>query len=234
MTPTKLRALLAAAAAWCALWAANASAQPEFPTRTTGTLEVELAGQAHEFHTFATDIPENVAEGIQDPAQRERLEKAAGTTEHTATWHVPEPIVMGNIVLSAANDMYVSLYGRVSEDRDAGLGELRIDFGLSLATLTVSDPAVVGISVRYYPESFSITDYYELTEGDLEVTSVEQVDERTLRVQGTFTGTFSFQTRSGVVAHNPNDTLATSGSFDILLVVGKRPLADVLTDTTGE
>jgi hypothetical protein len=228
------RLLTLAVAACVAFCVGSASAQPDFPTRPTGTIDVVLAGQPHAFHTYATDIPENVAEGIEDPTLRERLERAAGTTEHTATWNVPEPVVMGGVVLMAVNDMYVAIYGRASEDRDAGLGELRIDFGLGLTTLTVSDPAVVGISVRYYPESFSIADYYELTEGGLEIASVERVDDHTLRIQGTFAGTFSFQTRPGVVEHNPNDTLATSGRFDILHVVGKQPLADVLISPAGE
>lgn len=205
-----------------------AAAQSTWPTRETGAIEVSIAGEPRTFQTYAVDIPEDVAEGVQDPAVRERLEKAAGTTEHTATWNVPEPVMMGAIVLSASTDMYVSISARPTEDASAELGQLRIDFGLALGTLQLSDPAKVGASVRYYPKAFGLTDYYELTEGGLEVTQVERVDEHTLRIQGSFSGTFSLQTRMGRVEHNPADTLAASGTFDILQVVGSQALSEVL------
>lgn len=196
----------------------------------TGAVEVDLAGEPHVFRTYAVDIPEDVAEGIEDEALRARLEKAAGTTVHSATWDVPEPVMMNEMVLFEASDMYVAVTSRASADPDAGLGELRMNFGLNLATLALSDPAAVGISVRYYPETFTVADYYELTEGGVELVDVERVGERTLRIRGTFAGVFSFQATRGVVAHDPSDTLPATGSFDLLEVVGAAALSDVLVD----
>ncbi|MDF1523583.1 MAG: hypothetical protein P1P87_12320, partial [Trueperaceae bacterium] len=69
---------------------ATAHAQSEPVAWVTGTLEAVLDGAPRTFHAYAVDIPEDVADGVTDEVLRERLQRAAGTTEHTATWSVLE------------------------------------------------------------------------------------------------------------------------------------------------
>lgn len=216
-----LVALVALSSAWVV------RAQEGFVFHVTGDVDLTLAGEARAFHVYAVDVPENVAEGITDPDVRAALEAAAGTTEHGATWEVPEPVSIGGIALSSPTTMAVTVSARPTEDHAAGLGELRLRFELDLATLALSADAPV--DVWFFPEAFSIRDFFALTEGALEVTSVERVDDVTLRVVGSFAGLLSFQpTLLGGVNHDPDQTIAVSGSFDLREVVGARPLAEVL------
>ncbi|MFA7461105.1 MAG: hypothetical protein WCY60_08915 [Trueperaceae bacterium] len=208
-------------------WGGAALAQADWPSERTGTVEFELAGEPHTFYTFAIQIPENVAEGMPEGAVKDRLQAAAGTTEHSATWLVHAPVVMSGIVLSTPTEMFLTLSSRPTQDANAGLGQLIIDFSLSLRTLEQSDPGQFSSSIRYYPKAYSPRDYYALTEGGLVVTTVEQVDDYTLRVQGSFQGLFSFQESLVREAHNPADVLDASGTFDVL-VVGTRPVVEVL------
>jgi hypothetical protein len=134
---------------------------------------------------------------------------------------------MSGIVLSTPTEMFLTLSSRPTQDANAGLGQLIIDFSLSLRTLEQSDPGQFSSSIRYYPKAYSPRDYYALTEGGLVVTTVEQVDDYTLRVQGSFQGLFSFQESLVREAHNPADVLDASGTFDVL-VVGTRPVVEVL------
>lgn len=215
--------LVALASAWVA------QAQEGFVYRVTGEVTLTLAGEARTFHVYAVDIPENVAEGIADANVRARLEAAAGTTEHGATWEVPEAVSIGSIVISSPTTMAVTVSARPTEDRAARLGELRLRFELDLETLALAPGAPV--DVWYFPEAFSTRDFYALTVGALEVASVERVDDATLRVQGSIAGLFSFQaTLLGRLAHDPDATIAVAGSFDLRQVAGARPLAEVLPD----
>ena len=207
--------------------AGAALAQADWPSEHTGTVEFELAGEPHTFYTFAVQIPENVAEGMPEGAVKDRLQAAAGTTEHSATWLVHAPVVMSGIVLSTPTEMFLTLSARPTQDANAGLGQLIIDFSLSLRTLELSDPSQFSSSIRYYPKAYSPRDYYALTEGGLVLANVEQVDDYTLRVQGSFEGSFSFQESLVREAHNSADVMAVSGTFDVL-VVGTQPVADVL------
>lgn len=202
-------------------------AQADWPSERTGTVEFELAGQPHTFSTFAIQIPENVAEGMPDGAVKDRLQAAAGTTEHSATWLVHAPVVMSGIVVSTPTEMFLTLSARPTQDANAGLGQLIIDFSLSLRTLDLSDPGMFSSSIRYYPKAYSARNYYALTEGGLVLATVEQVDDYTLRVVGSFEGLFSFQERLVGETHNPADVLEASGTFDVL-VVGTQPVVEVL------
>lgn len=204
-----------------------ALAQADWPSERTGTVEFDLADQSHTFYTFAVQIPENVAEGMPDGAVKDRLQAAAGTTEHSATWLVHAPVVMSGIVVSTPSEMFLTLSARPTQDANAGLGQLIIDFSLSLSTLELSDPDQYSFSIRYYPKAYSSRNYYALTEGGLVLATVEQVDDYTLRVQGSFEGLFSFQERLVGETHNPADVLVASGTFDEL-VVGTRPVVEVL------
>lgn len=212
----------------------SAAAQAAWPSAQTGTVEFDLAGQPHTYYTYAIEIPENVAEGMAEGALRDRLAAAAGTTEHTATWHVDEPVVMGTIVLSSPTELSITLTARPTQDEAAGSGHLILNFSLSLSTLQLSDPERFPAAVRYYPESYGTRDFYALTEGGLVVTSVERIDDRTLRVQGGFEGTFSLQERLGAFVHNPDDVLPVRATFDVLQVVGTQSLDEVLTGESSE
>lgn len=126
-----------------------ALAQADWPSERTGTVEFDLADQSHTFYTFAVQIPENVAEGMPDGAVKDRLQAAAGTTEHSATWLVHAPVVMSGIVVSTPTEMFLTLSARPTQDANAGLGQLIIDFSLSLSTLELSDPGMFSSSIRY-------------------------------------------------------------------------------------
>lgn len=202
-------------------------AQEGFVYRVTGDVVLNLAGEERTFHVFAVDIPENVAEGVQDPEVRARLERAAGTTEHGATWDAPAPVSIGGIVISSPTTMSVVVAARPTEDRTAGLGEVRLHFQLDLATLTLPPTADAAVSVWFFPEAFASRDFYALTEGALTVTGVTPVDDVTLRIEGTLDGVLSFQASLAGIAHNPTDTLAVTGRFELHQVVGTQSLTEV-------
>lgn len=202
-------------------------AQEGFVYRVTGDVVLTLAGAERTFHVYAVDIPENVADGVQNPEVRARLEQAAGTTEHGATWAVPAPVSIGGIVISAPTTMSIVVAARPTEDRDAGLGEVRLDFQLDLATLALPPAADAPVSVWFFPEAFASRDFYALTEGTLTVTNVEAVDDATLRIEGTIDGALSFQASLAGIAHNPADTIVVTGRFELQQVVGTQSLTEV-------
>lgn len=218
---TRLAVALALAALGCA-----AHAQEGFVYHVTGVVVLTLDGAERTFHVYAVDIPEDVAEGVEDADVREVLERAAGTSEHGATWDVPEPVVMGTIVLSNPTSMAITVAARPTEDHAAGQGEVRLGFDLDLATLALAEG--VPVVVWFFPKAFSTRDFYALTDGALEVAVVERVDDVTLRIDGTVSGLLSFQERLGEITHDPNDTIAVTGRFELRQVVGTRPLTEVL------
>ena len=225
--PRSIHAVVSLLALVAVSSAAFVQAQEGFVFHVTGDVALTLAGEARAFRVYAVDVPENVADGITDPAVRAVLEAAAGTTEHGATWEVPEPVSIGGIALSTPSRMVVTVAARPTEDHAAGLGELRLRFELDLATLTLSPDAPV--AVWYFPEAFATRDFYALTEGALDVSSVERVDDVTLRIVGSVAGLLSFQpTLLGSIAHDPDDTIAVTASFDLRQVVGAGSLADLL------
>ena len=205
-----------------------ATAQADWVATQTGAVEFVLAGEGREFYTFALEVPENVADGMPEGPVRDRLEAAAGTTEHSATWSVSDPVVFGGVVLLDPADLQVTLGTRPTQDQHAGLGVMLLDFSLTLDGLELSDPVDFPWSLRFYPESYTVSDFYALTEGTFEVVSVERVDDVTLRVTGSFDGVLSRQARLGTAVHNPNDTLPISGTFDVRQVVGVKSLSEVL------
>ncbi|CAN5762154.1 hypothetical protein BH23DEI1_BH23DEI1_10320 [soil metagenome] len=194
-------------------------------THVTGSVDTVIDGRTHTFGTSATRIADDAGAGVENAAARAMLERLAGTTQHTATWLVMEPIVMGGVVMFAAEDMFISItaYG---EERS----QFSLEFGLVLETLELSDPDDVEILVKYFPERWGTSDFYALTEGALVIDLVERVDATTLRIRGSFSGTLSFQEQY-TVAHNPADTRSIAGTFDILEVGGSSALDMVLGAT---
>lgn len=195
-------------------------AQPGW--QQTGTIDALIDGRQFTFVTSSSKVPEDVADGVEDENVRAILEKVAGTTQHTATWMITEPFEMGGIVF-APSQMFASL--DASAEPLGGIGEFRIEFALDQETLTLDTE--MDIDIRFYPESWSVDEFYALTEGTMLLERVEVVDEQTLIMSGTISGVLSFQPGYSV-EHNPADTLLIEASFSIEQVVGSQLLLEVL------
>jgi hypothetical protein len=195
-------------------------AQPGW--QQTGLIDALIDGRPFSFATSSSKVPEDAAEGVENENVRAMLEKLAGTTQHTATWMITEPFEMGGMILLPAQ-MFASLDASAKEI--GGTGEFRIEFGLVQETLTLNPEA--DIDIRYYPESWSVSEFYALTEGTMLLERVEVVDGQTLAMYGTISGVLSFQPGYSV-EHNPDDTLPIEASFSIEQVVGSQLLLEML------
>ncbi len=197
----------------------------------TGTVDVVLGGEARTFHTHVQKVPENAAEGVENPDVRRMLERLAGTSQHTATWMAMEPIVMAGIVLYAAEELFITIGATVPMDAPGDVGEISLEFELDRVTLALNDSEDASIDFRFFPASWGFDAYYAASEGTFEllIDEVEQIDATTLRIRGSFSGTLSFQ-NSYQVAYNPDDTMSVSGTFDIEQVGGSSALELVLGD----
>ncbi|MBA2666245.1 MAG: hypothetical protein H0U69_04335 [Trueperaceae bacterium] len=194
----------------------------------TGVLQLELEGEASQFHTYSTLISEEMPDDVDNELAQEMLDDLAGTTQHTARWMVPETRMMGTIVLMKPTVMFVSISARPQGDDRTPGRQIMLDFGLDLATLELAESA--SATIRYYLEGYTTSDYYALTEGGLEVTSVERIDEHTLRITGAFAGAFTHQGDWRGIEHNPTDALSVQADFDFLQVVGRDLLSEVLLE----
>jgi hypothetical protein len=224
MHHTSIGRLAATLAAALLLGASSAQGVPAWSE--TGTVHLDLAGEPRTFHTYATVVSDDVPDGVRNELAREILADLAGTTQHSAVWQVPKPMMMGDIVIRASTVMFVSVTTRPTGDASIVSDQVMLDFGLDLAKLELHEGS--DVSIRYFLDGYSSSDYYALTEGGIEIASVERVDDHTLRIRGTFSGMLSFQTDWRGVAHNPDDILSVSASFDFLEVVGTDVLAEVL------
>lgn len=203
---------------------ATAFAQAPPVWEQTGTLEAVLDGQDHVMHSFKTTVPEDAAEGTEDPAARALLEKLAGTEQNSATWMVTDPLEMSGMVLLPAM-MFVSIDTRVSEDPKAETGQIDLNFGLDMETLELETGS--DVEIRYFPGSWDLKNYYALTEGTLTLDSVEVVSEKTLMITGHISGTLSYQ-EGYSIEHNPADTLSFEATFSIEQVTGSALLTELL------
>jgi hypothetical protein len=195
-------------------------AQPGW--QQTGRIEAVIDGRPLTFVTSSSQVAEDAAEGVEDENVRAILEKVAGTEQHTATWMLTEPFEMAGMIL-LPSQMFASL--DASAEPLGAVGEFRIGFGLIQETLTLNPEA--DIDIRYYPESWGVSEFYALTEGTMQLERVEVVDERTLAMHGTISGVLSFQPGYSV-EHNPADTLPIEASFSIERVVGSKLLLEML------
>jgi hypothetical protein len=228
MTARAHRRRLASLTLVLALLLGAASAQTR---ERTGTVDVVLGGEARTFHTHVQKVPENAAEGVENPDVRRMLERLAGTSQHTATWMAMEPIVMAGIVLYAAEELFITIGATVPMDRPGDVGEISLEFALSKATLALDDSEDASIDFRFFPVSWGFDAYYAASEGmfELVIDEVEQVDETTLRIRGSFRGTLSFQT-AYQIEYNADDTMSVTGTFDIEQVGGSSVLELLLDD----
>jgi hypothetical protein len=195
-------------------------AQPGW--QQTGKVEAVIDGRQLTFVTSSSKVAEDAAQGVEDENVRAILEKVAGTEQHTATWMITEPFEMAGMIL-LPSQMFASLDASAKDI--GGTGEFRIEFALDQETLTLDTE--MDIDIRYYPESWGVSEFYALTEGTMLLERVEVVDEQTLAMYGTISGVLSFQPGYSV-EHNPDDMLPIEASFSIERVVGSQLLLEVL------
>jgi hypothetical protein len=196
-------------------------------TIQTGSLAITLDGVERTFLTSGTKIAENAAEGVTNEAASAFLERLAGTWVHTATYMILEPVVLGGRVLFSSPDMFVTIGGYAYDDPERP-DHLELRFGLDLETLLLS--VETDIVVRYSPAGSSMSDDYLLTLGGLVVHGVVQVDDETISLQGSISGVLSRQLDPANEAHDPSDTIAIDGYFDVRQLVGDARVVGMVTD----
>ncbi len=194
-----------------AVLAALPFAAAQYEEVATGTVAAVVGGSELTLHTYATSVPADVADGVEDERQRAILERVAGTEQHTATFMVTEEMTMGPVVLVPAT-IYVTVLATAHVGPDATPTSFEITFSLSPDTLELGPEE--DVAVRYSPDSLSSSGYYALTEGALELGSVRVVDATTLAIAGSIRGVLSWQEGFEPV-HDPDDALSIEATFDI-------------------
>ncbi len=177
----------------------------------TGSIEATIAGKEIRAWTYATDIPANVADGVEDERQRAFLERVAGTTVHSASFMHREAMMLGGMVL-VEETIYVTLSTRTDHPEGNSFDSLLVEFSLAPETLELGEE--VDIKVTYYPSGSSYDDYYALTDGSLLIESLEVLDDQTMAISGTISGLLSHQSDYDIM-HNPADTLEIEARFEI-------------------
>src|SRR5690554_4473387 len=112
----------------------------------TGTVDGTINGSAYHAYTYATDVPENVADNMEDGPVRDMLLRAAGTTQHSATFNHMDSMMMGSIELMPAT-IFVTILTRTEHPEGETFGTVEINFSLQPDTLELSSPN--DIVVRY-------------------------------------------------------------------------------------
>ncbi len=180
-------------------------------TFRTGSIEALVDGQSYSAYTYATAVPDNVADGVTDEQQRAILERVAGTTQHSATFMHQDAMVMASIVL-APETIYVTLSTRTDHPEGDSVGSFLVKFSLDPETLELREEA--DVEVTFYPPGSSYDNYYALTDGVLQLTSLEVLDSQTMAISGVISGLLSLQ--SGyAIEHNPDDVLSIEATFNI-------------------
>src|SRR5690606_20541091 len=103
----------------------------------TGTLTTVIGGEERQLMTYGTLVPEDVADGVEDPQQRAILERVAGTEQHTGTYRLMNEMKMGGMVLVPAT-IWVALTFRYGGPEPSGPHGVTMQFPLDPATLTLS------------------------------------------------------------------------------------------------
>ena len=190
------------------------SAAAQHRTFETGAIDAVIGGATYHAYTYATEVPADVAEGEKDERVRAILEAVAGTTQHSASFMHMDEMTMGGMVLAPAT-IYVTLSTRTHHPDGASIGSFMVQFALDPETLELVEDAVA--EFMFYPRGSSYDDYYAFTDGVFELHPIQVVDEVTMTLSGTFSGTLSHQSNYDVV-HNPDDALAVEASFTALVV----------------
>lgn len=208
-----------------AVLAALATASAQTEQTVTGTLAAVVDGAEVTLHTYATFVPEDAADGVTDERQRAILERVAGTEQHSATFTVMEETKLGSMVISPAT-VYVSVYARDESAGAASRAAVEVTFSLAPDTLELGPEE--DVQVKYLPDGTSLDGYYALTEGALEIGSVEVVDATTLAITGSFAGLLSWQEGHEVV-HDPADVLSVAATFELRRVVASGDALEIVS-----
>lgn len=190
----------------------------------TGSLTTVIDGEQRLHHTYGTLVADDVADGVEDPAQRAFLESIAGTEQHTASYELFDELAMGGIVIAPAT-LWLALTFRFGGHDSTGPHGVTMQVPLDPSTLTLTDPDQVEIT--YYPKGPSYEDFYALTDGVLTLDLVEVVDDVTLRVGGSFSGYLTHQTDFDIV-HDPSTAVEAHGEFLVERVVGSLSVLEML------
>lgn len=190
----------------------------------TGTLTTVIGGEQRLLHTYGTLVPEDVADGVEDPTQRAFLERIAGTEQHTASHKLIDEMAMGGIVIAPAT-LWLALTFRYDGHDSTGPHGVTMQVPLDPVTLELADPDQVEIT--YYPNGPSYEDYYALTDGVLTLDLVEVVDDVTLRIAGSFNGYLTHQTDFDIV-HDPSTAVEVLAEFLVERVVGSQLVLEML------
>lgn len=192
----------------------------------TGSIDATIDGRTVRAWTYATDVPADVADGVEDERQRAVLERVAGTTVHSASFMHMEAITMGGITLMDET-IFVNLSTRTDHPDGNSVESLLVKFSLIPESLELGTEA--DIEVSYYPDGVSYDDYYALTDGVLTLDSLEPLDASTMAITGTIRGTLTRQHDYDIV-HNPDDTLQIDATFTISQVKGSDLAYSLITD----
>lgn len=184
----------------------------------TGTLTTVINGEQRLLHTYGMLVPEDVADGVEDPQQRAILERVAGTEQHNASYQYFDEMTLGGFVLAPAK-IWVSLSFTFDGSNAGGPHNITVQFPLDPATLELVDPDEV--EVTYFPNGPSRSDYFALTAGTLTLEQVEIVDDVTLRISGAFSGVMTHQTEWDIV-HDADSAIEAFGEFSVERVVGSQ------------
>lgn len=197
----------------------------QHPTFETGAIEAQIAGAQYRAYTYATHVPESVVDGVTDERQLALLQRIAGTVQHSATYLLGKPLMMGDMELAPAA-IYVAFSTRTTSPEGNSVGSFMIQFDLDPETLELHETTV---QVNFFPRGSSYNDYYALTEGTLELSSLELVDDHTMSMSGVISGLLSWQDGYDTV-HNPDDTLTIDAAFEITQVVASDVVIKLLTE----
>ena len=181
----------------------------------SGLLTATIDGTQYEMHSYYTRVADDAADGIEDEAVREFAQQYAGTVQHTASFRYAEAIEMVGIVLAPAT-IWVSIGVRTDADQSVP-GRIDIDFALDPETLELMEDQG---TIRYFPESWDLYDYYGLTEGELVIDEITENDDESWLIRGRIAGLLTHQTGLDAT-HNPADALPFEAEF-VIDPVGRR------------
>ncbi len=190
----------------------------------TGSVEGTIGGNSYHAYTYATEVPEDAAEGLEDGAVKDMVAAAAGTTQHSATFNLMDAVMMGTVELLPPT-IFVTILTRTENAEDREHGRIDIDFSLDPETLTLK--GADDIAVDWHPGEPDLKERYTLTDGSLVLDSITVVDENTLAITGSISGQLSWQTDYSP-EHNPDDVLDVDLTFSIEQVVQSGSALDLI------
>lgn len=180
-----------------------------------------MGGQEYRSHTIATEIPEDVADGLPPGEERDMLERIAGTVQHTAQWSPAEPVTAAGVELLPAR-LQVQVTTRTGHPDGSGVNSFVLRFALSAETLELLPEA--GMEVIFDPSGPGDDDWWLLTDGSLVITSAAVLAPDVLQLEGNFEGVLTHNAERN--AEEPEgSTMEISAMFTLKHVAGTDPAA---------